>query len=793
MGVTYDGGETTEQIRWGGDNHDMWADPRQPSRMMIGNDGGVLISTTRGKQWNFIRLPIGQMYHVATDNRIPYFVYGQMQDDGSFRGPSQSPGGPGISPAQWTSTAGCETGWTTPDPVDPNIVWGGCYAGVVERFDAKTGMSRTVSVWPERTMGANAGEIKLRMNWTFPIAICPHDHNTVYVGSQYVHATSDGGEHWKTISPDLTRNDPSMMGDSGGLTIDNLSVEYAGVIYSIAESPLEKGVIWAGTNDGLVQVTRDAGQHWVNVTGNIPGLPAKGTVGSVDPGRFEPGTCYVSVDLHQVDNRESFLYKTTDYGKTWKSISSNIPKSPLSYAHVVREDPFRKGLLFAGTENALYVSFDDGGRWEPLGSKLPHAPVYWLTVQEHFHDLVVGTYGRGFYVLDDVTALEQSTDAVRSSADHLFPPRPAYRFRSVSRPNLAPVGTSMGLNPPYGASINYWLKEPVKSGEKERQEKTEEEAAGPAADSEKAGKKSPILITILDSDGQRIRTIRGPNKRGFNRVFWDLRHEPTKEVRLRNTPSGNPHLWEEKRFRGKDSRGIYYYGIETPRKGPLVAPGTYTVKLAAGGTESTQKLVVRKDPNSAGTDADVQASTKLSLAIFRDIDAAARMINQIEWTRKQLEDLKKMLKAGKADRADLSTADDLARKVLAVEDKLLQPTLSEADLKSFRGPLQLYLKLVWLAAEAGTGGGDVSGNADLAPTAAELEVYDLLSKRLADAGREFDVLYEKTIPAFNESMRSKGYVQLMTVSEPDEPRIEEPKEQEEEDWDGKPSLSSAAR
>ncbi len=355
MGATYDGGETTEQIRWGGDNHDMWADSKIPSRMMIGNDGGVQISTTRGKRWSFVRLPVGQIYHVTTDNRIPYRVYGQMQDDGSMRGPSHNPGGGGIPPALWTSTAGCETGWATPDPVDADIVWGGCYAGVV---------------------------------------------------------------------------------------------------FSIAESTLEKGVIWAGTNDGLVQVTRDGGQHWANVTPNIRGLPPKGTVGSVEPSRFDAGTCYVSVDFHQVDGRDPFIYKTTDYGKSWTSISSNIPKSPLSYVHVVREDPFRRALLYAGTENALYVSFDDGKSWQPLQSKLPHAPVYWLTVQEQFHDLVVATYGRGFYILDDVTPLTQLTEAVRNAAVHLFEPRPAYRFRAVSQPNLAPSGTSRGKNPSYGALIN---------------------------------------------------------------------------------------------------------------------------------------------------------------------------------------------------------------------------------------------------------------------------------------------------------------------------------------------------
>ncbi len=772
MGVTYDGGETAEQIRWGGDNHDMWADPKDPRRMMIGSDGGVSVSTTRGKQWNQTRLPIGQMYHVATDNRIPYSVYGQMQDDGSMRGPSMSPGAGGISPALWTSTAGCETGWATPDPADPDIVWGGCYAGVLERFDAKTGMARTVSPWPERTMGANAGEIKLRMNWTFPITISPHDHNTVYVGSQYVSSTSDGGQNWKAISPDLTLNDKSMMGDSGGLTVDNLSVEYAGVVYSLAESPLEKGVIWAGTNDGLVQVTRDGGAHWSNVTSGIPGLPAKGTVTSVEPSRFDAGTCYVSVDLHQVDNRDPFLFKTADYGRTWKAIASNIPKNPLSYAHVVREDPFRKGLLYAGTENALYVSFDDGGRWEPLQSKLPHAPVYWLTIQEHFHDLVVGTYGRGFYILDDVTPLEQLDGSVRASASHLFEPRPAYRFRPRSRPSLAPAGAAQGANPPYGASINYWLKEPVKTAEKEEDGETEDAAAP---------KKSPIEVAILDSAGRKIRTIKGTNKVGINRVTWDLAYEPTEEVRIRTTPAGNPHIWEEKRFRGKDNRGVYYYGITVPKKGPLVVPGTYTVKLTVEGKDAgTRMLTVRRDPSSGRSDADVAASAKFSFGIYRDISAAARMINEIQWTRKQLEDFRKMLTAGKADKSVLEQADGLEKKARAVEDKLLQPTLAEGDLKSFRGPLELYLKLIWLQAESGVSGSDVSGNADFPPTQPEMDVYDLLSGQLKQSRLEFEDLYAKAIPAFNEAMKAKSYIQIMTVKESEEPRREEPPEPDED-------------
>ncbi|MEP6995376.1 MAG: sialidase [Acidobacteriota bacterium] len=787
MGATYDGGETSEPISWGGDNHDMWADPKQPTRMMIGNDGGVFISTTRGRKWSFVRLPIGQMYHVATDNRIPYMVYGQMQDDGSMRGPSNTRSGKTIHPGLWTSTAGCETGWNTPDPVNPDVVWGGCYAGVLERFDAKTGMTRTVSVWPERTMGAPASEVKLRMNWTFPIAISPHDHERVYVGSQYVHATSDGGQTWETISPDLTLKDPSMMKDSGGLTIDNLSVEYAGVVFSIAESPLEKGLIWAGTNDGLVQVTRDGGKNWANVTAGMPGLPPKGTVDSVDPSRFDAGTCYVSVDLHQVDNRDPFLYKTTDYGKTWKSISGNIPKSPLSYTHVLRENPHRKGMLFAGTENALYVSFDDGGHWEPLQSKLPHAPVYWLTVQEHFHDLVVGTYGRGFYILDDLTPLEQLTDAARAASAQLFTPRAAYRFRAVAGPNLAPQGVAKGKNPAYGASINYWLKEPAPAPTEE----VEAEKDRNAADAETTGarkpeKKPPVEITILDAAGKKIRQIDGTNKKGVNRVAWDLRFEPTEPVRLRATPEGNPRVAEEKRFRGKGHRPVLYYGIDELRNGPLVEPGTYTVRLAVNGVEvGTQPLLVIKDPNSTGTEQDVAAAAKLSVALYGDINRAARMLNQLEWSRKQLEEFRKMLSAAKEDPAASAAAEAMEGKLRGVEDLLLQHTITEEDVKSFRGALGLYLKLLWLQAECDSGGADVSGSADLAPTRAELQVHELLSGQLSEANQKFEQLYRQDVATFNESMRTKGYVQLMTVQEPEEPRREEKKEEEEDedsDW-----------
>jgi len=744
ISATYDGGSTAETLRWGGDNHDMWADPNNPNRMMIGSDGGVLLTTVRGKEWQHVRLPIAQIYHAATDTRIPYYVYGQMQDGPSMRGPSNDLGSSSIAAADWTTSGGCETGWNTPDPVDPNIVWAGCYAGVTERFDLRTGQARSVSVWPDRTMGANAGQVKVRMNWTYPIAISPHDHNTVYVGSQFVHKTSDGGQTWQTISPDLTLNDPTMHGDSGGLTVDNLSVEYAGVVFSLAESPAEKGQIWAGTNDGVVEMTRDGGAHWSNVTPK--GMPPKMTVDAVIPSKYDAGTCYIAVDGHQVNIRDPYLYRTSDYGKSWKLIVNGIPKSPFSYTDAIQEDPVRRGLLFAGTENGLYLSFDDGDHWQPLQNNLPHAPVHWIAVQEHFKDLVVGTYGRGFWILDDLTPLERFDDSVRNAGLHLFPPRPAYRFREIFHREMAD-GVE-GENPAYGASINYLLKQPAKK----------------------------IEITIAGPDGKTIRTLKAQNGAGINRTYWDLRYPSINDVALRTVPADNPHIWEEKRFVGKESRPVYYYGVGRsqndqplhaasgePTIGPLVAPGTYTVKLVADGQELTEKLTVLKDPNTAGSEADVQAATKLSLAIYNDANESVRMINQLEWTRRQIEDMQKMLKASASAKTLSDATKQLDDKALAIEDQLLQRTVAEGDMKSFRGPLQLYLKFVWLGAEVGSGGADVAGNPDFAPTASEIEVYNLLHGQLEKARSEFDSFYANEVPAFNRQTGEKGMERLLTV------------------------------
>ncbi len=751
ISATFDGGQTTDHMHCpgfdptaktgpphgfgcGGDNHDMWADPDNPSRMMIGSDGGVLISTTRGRSFHEIRLPIAQMYHVAVDNRIPYDVYGQMQDGMPLRGPSQVPAEGDISASQWTTTAGCETGWSLPDPVDNNIVWGGCYAGVTERFDAKSGFARSVSVWPDRTMGANAGQVKIRMNWTYPIAIAPWDHNTVYVGAQYVERTTDGGQTWQQISPDLTLNDPSMHGDSGGLTVDNLSVEYAGVVYALGASPVEKGQIWAGTNDGQVQITRDDGAHWTNLTANIPGLPPKMTVDSIEPSKYAAGTCYIAFDGHQVDIFDPYLYKTTDYGKTWTKITSGIPSSPLSYTHVVREDPVRRGLLYAGTENGLYISLDDGAHWQPFQLNLPHAPVYWLTVQPQFDDLVIGTYGRGFWILDDISPLQKMKSEDSSADVDLFPVRKAYRFRAGYRRELAPSGVSIGENPPPGVPINYFLKAETKD----------------------------VKLEVDDSSGKEVQHLLATGHPGVNRVWWDLRYDTPVAVALRTTPPGNPHIWSEKRFAGKLTRPIFYYGVSRGNNSPFVAPGTYAVKLTAGGHTETQSITVVKDPNTPATLEDAMASSALDYKIYQDTQRSAQLINQIEWSRKQLEDTRLLLVANGAGKSLLDATDTLNRKYLDQEDQLMHPTIAEGDEKSFRGPLGLYLKFVWLQAEAGTGEADVSGNSDYQPTEPEKQVFAELDQQLQHVDEAVKQIDSKDLDDYN-ALLGKNHVQRITV------------------------------
>ncbi|MEO7135841.1 MAG: sialidase [Vicinamibacterales bacterium] len=703
----------------GGDHHDIWIDPTNANRMIVAHDQGLSISINRGRTWFRQRLTNAQIYHVTVDNEVPYNVLGNKQDEPSYRGPSNSRlqggfgGGDGVIPrAMWHSVSGGESGWATPDPVDSKVVWSsasgsGSVGGIVVRFDENRRQFRNVEVWPYQQNGP-AADLRYRFVWDAPLQISPHDRHTIYVGSQHVHRTTDDGQSWTEISPDLTLNDKTRQGSSGGLTPDNIGVEYAGVVYAIAESPKERGLIWAGTNDGLVHVTRDAGKTWTNVTKNLPNLPPWGSVRSIVPSRYDAATTYLTVDFHQVNNRDPFVYKTTDYGKTWRMLTNGVPRSMLSYAKVIQEDPVRRGLLYLGTENAIYVTFDDGENWQPLQNDLPHAPVSGIVVQEHFNDLVISTYGRGFFILDDISPLQQLTPQVMASDLHLFPPRPAYRFRPITPPSTTYDDPTVGENPKYGASINYYFK---------------------------AAPQGSVTLTIVDARGEVVRSLAGTRQVGLNRTYWDLRSEPTKEVRLRTSPTYAPQV----RVGADGTRPAPGAGQNTM----LLPPGSYTVKLSAGGREVSQPLIVRKDPNSGGSDADVEAQSRMLVELRGSLNAAVDTVNQIEMMRSQIEALARLTNEPSVTKA----ADELNQQLMAVEMNLIDLRITGGQ-DGVRYASKLVGKINYLA-------GGLS-SADFKPTDQQLEAKKVIDDQLRGVQTQAAGLRTRVLSGFNDQLRTQN-------------------------------------
>jgi photosystem II stability/assembly factor-like uncharacterized protein len=732
-----------------GDCHDIWMDPKNPDHWVATGDGGMGFTTNHGQSFTQISLPIGQMYHVAVDNQVPYWVYSNRQDDGTMRGPSDSPvavtnvpsyrgatgvgsglpdegggrgrggrggggrggRGGGIGATAWQpNLGGCESGFTLPDPTNPDVVWASCYGNEVTRWEARTKRARSVSPGMH-TLDSPPTEVKYRCHWTPPLAIDPFDHNTVYYGCQVIFATSNGGQSWKTISPDLSTQDASRIVSSGGIIGDNLGQFYGELVFAIAPSEIQRGLIWAGTNDGQVWYTRDAGGRWNNVTKNISGLPAWGTVRKIEPSHFDPATAYVVVDLHLVDNREPFIYKTTDFGQTWKKISDTLPgKHPLSYAMSIAENPNRRGMLFAGTGHGFYYSLDDGARWTQFKEGLPAAPVTWIVVPKLWHDVVVSTYGRGLFILSDITTLEQSDKVPTDAAAYAFEPRPAFRQARSGR-----------------AELLYTVKQaPI----------------------------DPIRAEILDANGSVIRTIESAGRAGLNRLVWDLRYDPPKQVAFRTTPPDNPHIWEEPRFKGRDTRPVVHWGIEGAQvTGPIVTPGKYGVRMHVGGQTFTRSIDVIRDPSISASDADLQASTAMQIRIRDDMNASADMVNNLEVVRKQIEDdLKANAGKPEAVRA-LKALDD---KLLAVELRLVSRTELHSDDKWYVEPYKVYQNLIWLNGVVNSGAGDVAGGADERPTDASVGVLDGLSKELNAAKAAYREAIDRDLAAFNRTAASVG-------------------------------------
>ena len=728
---TLDGGKTIVDVKDaeapGGDHHDMWIDPTNGDRQAVAHDGGISLSVNRGRTWSRIQLPVAQMYHVAVDNQIPYFVYGNQQDGPSHRGPSHSrlnptygQDPPGVIPrGMWHSVAGGESGWALPDLVDPNVVWAtgtgfGSLGGTVERFDLRSRQARRVEVWPDLTIGYPPADLKYRFNWTFPLVISPHDHNVVYVGSQHVHRTTDGGQSWQVISPDLTLNDKTRQQISGGLTPDNIGVEYTGVVFALAESALEKGLLWAGTNDGQVQITRDGGASWTNVTSNLAGLPPWGTVSNIEPSRHAAGTAYLTVDLHQVNNRDPLRLQDD---RLWEDLEVR-GGGPSAERPELR--PLRaRGPGPAG--NALPGHGERGLRVLERRAQLDAAqlrPAPGPRALAGGAGALQRSRGRDLRPRLLRPRRHHSLAAVESPRwprppAHLFAPRPAYRLRPTTEPAMAIGDPSEGKNPPDGAALHYFLK------------------AAPEGD---------VKIAIEDASGRTIRTLEGTKEAGINRVYWDLRHDKTKEIRLRTSPLFAPEVkLGAEGFRPFPGGG---------RLAVLAPPGTYTVKLRVAGKEYTERLEVRKDPNAIGTEADVAAQTKVVLEVRDRLNEAADAINQIESIRSQVASLQTLLGEDEAGRALGASAKALEQKLLAIEESLFQMRVTGRGQDVLRYPSRLVEKLVYSV--------DGLSVADFPPTREQLEVHALLGDQLQGVRARLDEVLKTDVAAFNDLVRQKN-------------------------------------
>jgi photosystem II stability/assembly factor-like uncharacterized protein len=696
-----DGGLTFKQVKGvhHGDFHDIWIDPRNPQRMIASHDGGVDVTHNGGDTWHWPALPISQFYHVAADNRTPYHVSGTVQDFGTAAGPSNSLSSGSIAPGEWYGVGGGETGFTAPNPADPNIVFAGEYGGIITRYDHRTRQARNVSIYPTNPSGHGAEDLRFRFQWTAPILVSPHDPRTLYHGANVLFKSTDEGQHWTPISADLTRNDKSRQKWSGGpITGDNTGVEYYGTIFAIAESPKQKDLLWVGSDDGLIHVSRDAGKSWINVTPNIPGAPELGTVNAIEASPFEAGTAYLVLDAHRLDNNRPYLYKTADFGMTWKPLAGKLPQD--IYLHVVREDPQRKGMLYLGTERGISFSTDDGESWKEMKLNLPTVAVHDLVVKNN--DLVVGTHGRSIWIFDDLTPIREMSQAIAKSTLHLFPPVSAIRYRYHA--TFPPKG--VGKNPAPGGVVSYYLKKKPK-GDVTLEVVDAQGALVARLDS----KSDPDAVKEDDPDAPEDahkKTILTAEE-GLNRVTWDLRYQGAEKIKGAKIDAGEP------------------------ASGPLVKPGHYSLKLTADGHSVSAPLEVLPDPRCPMSGSDADEQLRLALTLRDQITKVTRMVNRIRSIKQQLAARNDLLKDNPGAKAIIQEGTELAKKLDDLEAHLHNPKAEVVyDILAHRGGAKLYSVLSPLYEWVRDGDG--------VPTQGMLEVC-------ADCARELN-LYEKDLNAF---------------------------------------------
>ncbi len=708
---TIDGGKTIVFVKGmqHGDHHDVWIDTTNPKRMIGANDGGVTITADGGERWFSPPLAISQFYHVSADTRVPYHVAGAMQDLGTAQGPSNSLTGRGIALSDWIGVGGGEAGHVVSDPSDPNIVYAGEYLGYLSRFDRRTGLVRNVSAWPENPSGHGGEDMKYRFQWTAPIATSPHDPKVIYHGAQVIFRTADGGQTWTAISPDLTRNDKSKQKWAGGpITGDNTGVETYGTVFAIAESPKQKDLIWAGSDDGLVHVTRDGGKNWTNVTSAMPGLPEWGTVSLIEPSPFDASTAYVVIDAHRLDNMKPYLYKTSDDGKTWTRMDATLPQDV--YLHAVREDPKKRGQFYLGTERGVMYSTDDGATWELLQLNLPTVAVHDLVVKDD--SLVVGTHGRSIWILDDLIAVREMSAKVKEVAAHLFPVADTIRWDyGGGNWGRGPYGE----NPPRGAAICYFLKEKPK-GE--------------------------VIVEILDAQGTHVRRLSStprepyeaadnverekealkkealPADAGVQRGAWDLRHEGVTKIKGATIDWGEPGI------------------------GPMVVPGTYTVKLTVDGKSLSGEVKVVPDPRSKVSQADLDTQVQFVLRVRDAMTRLTDMVESLRSIRRQLAERNALLKGDARAKELVAASEALIKKLDELENQAHNPTAEVVyDILAMKGGARLYSRLSPLVDFARDGSGP--------PTQGVREVFAEQEKELNGYLGQLDTLISADLAKVN--------------------------------------------
>lgn len=680
------------------DHHDLWISPEDNQRMIIADDGGAQVSFDGGDNWStYHNQPTAQFYRVVTDNHFPYRIYGAQQDNSTIRILHRTDDS-AITEQDWEETAGGESGHIAVDPLNNDIVYGGSYGGFLTRLDHSTGKTRAVNVWPDNPMGYGAEGMKYRFQWNFPIFFSPHNPKKLYTASNHLHATTNEGQSWEIISPDLTRNDTTKLGPSGGpITKDNTSVEYYCTIFAAIESPYEEGLLWTGSDDGLIHVSRDAGKTWANVTPKD--MPEWMMINSIDADPFNKGGVYVAGTRYKLGDYQPYLFKTEDYGKTWRRINTGIPAE--HFTRVLRADPVRKGLLYAGTESGMYISFDDGASWKPFQLNLPIVPITDLTVKGH--NLIAATQGRSFWIIDDLGPVRQLNTQLAAQPVVLYQPADAY---GIGGRGWGGPPKNAGMNHPAGAVIHYYLKEMP-------------------ADS------VAVKLGFYDASGQLIKEYSSTAKE--------------RAEKLEYKKGANTFVWNLAYPDAKGFEGMVLWTASL--RGPRALPGDYTVRLTVGGQVSEQPLRILKDPRVTSTDAELVAQFDFIREVQAKVSEAHEAIVEIREIRKQLTAFAERIKGDDTKKALAEKLKSIDKAMTAVEEALYQ-TKNRSGQDPLNYPIRLTNKLAAVASLVGYG--------EYPPTEQAIAVKNELTPLIDAELAKFRQIKATELPAFNAMVRDQG-------------------------------------